>query len=636
MEFILSAPRAPRAAGALSSIVAATGAAFLTAVPAVAQTVLGPVVVTATREPLALARVAADVVLIDRATIEASSADSVEDLLRREGGLQVSRNGGPGQSAGVMIRGANVSQTVVLVDGVRIGSSTLGQVAFEGLSLLQIDHIEILRGPASSLYGADAIGGVVQIFTRRGGGASRLGASAAVGGYASGVADAHLSGAQGGFDYAASFGHEQSRGVSALLPGDPFGDYNPDRDGYSRESGQIRLGYTPAEGHHIGLNVLASHLDAQFDSAEYPPPTYTTPDASPDFRNHLTNWIGALDYRGQLTPTWAMTAQLSHDEETLKSGGNLVSRFVTRRDQATWQNAWTPIEGQQFVGVVEHIDERASADGYAGPVQRHNNALVLGYAGSFGAQSVQADVRYDDNSAYGSVTTGRLGWSMLLTPTLRVRALAGTTYRAPSFNDLYYPGYGIPDIQPEHGRSVEVGLVWQADDSAASVTLYQNRVRNLIVYQPDRSFCPADPAYDFGCAGNVDRARLQGATLTASHRWGGLHLSGTIDFLDAIDTTTGERLPRRADHQESVSADYAIGAWTVGAALLDVGARPDSGSTLADYATIDLSATWRFAPQWRAEAKLLNAGDRAYQPALYYQSLGRQAWIGVRYEGRGL
>ncbi|MBS0446276.1 MAG: TonB-dependent receptor [Proteobacteria bacterium] len=632
MEFNVPARHAPSGSRSLGLLVLST---LVASAAAQTTTSLSPVVVTATREPISLDRVAADVVVIDRDAIANSTADSVEDLLRREAGIQVSRNGGPGQSAGVSIRGANVSQTVVLIDGVRVGSSTLGQVAFEGISLTDIDHIEVLRGPGSSLYGADAVGGVVQIFTRRGGAASRFGAQAAVGGYASGQAEADLSGMHGDFDYSASVGHEQSKGVSALLPGDPFGNYNPDRDGYTRDTGQVRIGYAPAAGHHIGLNVIETHLNAQYDSGEFPPPNYVQ-DSTPDFRNHLTTSLAALDYRGTLSPTWTTTAQLSHEEEDLKSGGNLVSRYVTRRDQATWQNAWTPMQGQQFVGALEYIDERATADGYTGPVGRRNEAAVLGYAGTFGIQSLQADVRYDRNSVYGGVTTGRLGWSMALLPGLRVRALAGTTYRAPSFNDLYYPGYGVPTIQPEHGRSMEVGLNWQSGDTTASATAYRNLVRDLIVYQPDRSHCPSDPSYDFGCADNVDHARLQGVTLSGSERWGGFSLSGTIDFVDAIDTTLGQRLGRRAAHQESLTADYTSGTWSVGAALLDVGARPDGGSTLAAYATLDLQASWAFAPHWRAQAKLLNAGDRRYQPALGYQALGRQGWIGVRYEGQGL
>jgi vitamin B12 transporter len=161
-------------------------------------------------------------------------------------------------------------------------------------------------------------------------------------------------------------------------------------------------------------------------------------------------------------------------------------------------------------------------------------------------------------------------------------------------------------------------------------------VRDLIGYQADRSFCPPDPGYNFGCAGNTSRARLQGVTLTGSQRWAALKLRGSVDFLDAKDADTGQRLRRRAAHQESVSADYDLDAWTLGASVLRVGARPDGGVQLGSYATLDLSARWRFASQWQLEAKLLNATDRDVEPARDYQGLGRQAWVGVRFDGQGL
>ena len=160
-----------------------------------------------------------DIVVIDAETIRNTSADSLEDLIRRSTGMQLARNGGPGQSTGFFIRGASTNSTVVLVDGVRVGSATLGQAEFEALSLAQIEHIEVLRGPASSLYGADAVGGVVQIFTRRGDGPTRFSAAAEVGGYGSRHGDIGASGSAAGFDYAASLGRDSSHGVSAIAPG---------------------------------------------------------------------------------------------------------------------------------------------------------------------------------------------------------------------------------------------------------------------------------------------------------------------------------------------------------------------------------------------------------------------------------
>jgi vitamin B12 transporter len=637
------APCAPLAVRSLfaSAVIAAFAA------PAWSQTVLGPIVVTGSREPQPLDRVTADVLVIDAERIRNSTADSVEDLLRREAGVQVSRTGGPGQSASVFIRGAGSSNTVVLIDGVRIGSATLGQVEFESLSLSQIDRIEVLRGPGSSLYGADAVGGVVQIFTRRGEGAPRVTAHAAVGGKHSYEAQAGVSGGAGGFDYAASLGREGSRGVSALKPNDQFGNYNPDDDGYKRDTAQFKLGFSPMAEHRVGLSVVASHLNSQYDASEFVAPLFNA-DNTPDFRNKLNTEVIAFDYRGVISPAWTTTAQASHNNDDLKSGGTVMDRFRTQRDQFTWQNALKLGADQQLVVALEHLNEKAHSDSFINDVSRSNNAAVLVYTGSFGAQVLQADLRYDRNSVYGSNTTGRLGWSMEIARNLRVRALAGTTFRAPSFNELYFPGYGVDEtiaaayggkpVTPEKGRSFELGLNWREGVSEASATVYNNRVRDMIGYEVDNTLCPVTPThdYDFGCARNIGHVRLQGATLTGSTRFGALRMAGTVDFLDAKDADTDKRLTRRAAHQENLSGDYDLGAWTLGAAVLRVGARPDGSVQLAAYTTLDLRARWRFTPQWQLEAKLLNATNRDIEPARDYQSIGRQAWIGLRYDGRGL
>jgi vitamin B12 transporter len=601
--------------------------------PVLAQQVkLDPVVVTGVRQPLPLSRMAADVLVIDAERIANSTADSVEDLLRREAGLQVSRNGGPGMNAGILIRGAGVGNTVVLIDGVRIGSATLGQVTFESLSLAQIERIEVLRGPASSLYGADAAGGVVQIFTRRGLPGLQVHAKAAIGGYGSRDTALGLSGAQSGFDYALSLADESTDGVSALRPGDRFGNFNPDRDGVHRSAGQLALGFTPAAGHRVGISHTQSQLRSQYDDSQYLAPTYAQ-DATPDFRNRLDSSTTALDHRSQFGNQLTWTNHLAQSEDTLLTGAAVIDRFQTRRQQLTSQVGWAIDAQHHVVGAVEHLVEKASSTSYLADVARRNDALVLGYSGSLEGALLQVDVRRDQNSVYGGVTTARLGGSVTLVPGLRLRTLVGSTYRAPSFNDLYYPGYGIATITPEHGRSVEIGLSWKLADTELSATAYRNRMRDLIAYESDRSYCPAGSAYDYGCARNVNRARLTGLTLSGEHRWNDLSLNGTIDFLDAIDELTSARLPRRAAHQESLAGEYRLGDWTLGASVLRVGARPDGGKALDGYTTLDLKAHWRFAPQWRLEAKWLNATNRDVEPARDYQGLGRQGWLGVRFDG---
>jgi vitamin B12 transporter len=380
---------------------------------------------------------------------------------------------------------------------------------------------------------------------------------------------------------------------------------------------------------------MQTRLNAQYDGAEFNPPDFTA-DASPDFRNRLKTRVASLDYRGRPAQAWTATLQWARYVDDLTTGGATITHFVTRREQATWQNALKLSADHQLMLAYEHLSERAISTVFAGDAQRRNHAGVVGYSGVMGAHSVQADVRRDVNSVYGGNTTGRVGYAFELATGVKLRALAGSSFRAPTINDLYYPGYGVASVRPERGRSVELGVNWERGSSRVSATVYRNRVRDLIGYQPDRRECPPDPAYDFGCADNVSQARLQGATLAAFQRWGSFAVRATVDLLDARDLTTGERLARRAAHQETLALDYEPGDWRMGASALFVGSRPDGGVVLGGYSTLDLRASWRFLPRWRVEARLLNAFDRRIEPVLDYQGLGRQAWIGLRYEGQGL
>jgi vitamin B12 transporter len=588
--------------------------------------------VIGTRAPTALDRVVADVVVIDRDRIRASSADSIEDLLRREGGMQMSRNGGPGQTAGIFIRGSSSSNTLVLIDGVRVGSATLGQTDLAAISLGQVDRIEIMRGPGSSLYGADAIGGVVNIVTRRGDGAPYLRANVAGGNRASGEGYVALSGSGEGFDYALSASGETTNGVSAILPGDAFGLYNPDDDGFDRWGLSLASGYSWRKGHRIGLSYTASRLRSQFDSAEYPPPNFL-PDASPDFRNRMLTQLTVLEYQGEWSSAWSHLLRASYQTDQTDSGANLISTYDTTRRQLTAQTTWTPNGEHQVVAAIDLLTESIRSTDYRAP-DRDNTGLVLGYTGRFGAQKLQADLRWDHNSVYDNQTTGKLGWGMDLAEGWSVRAVAGTAFRAPTFNDLYFPGFGVATLQPERSRSIEAGLDYKAAMTSLAATAYYNKVSDLIGYQPDPAQCPR--GFPFGCAGNTARALLQGITLQGLQQWGDFQFTLALDWLNAKDRDTDATLPRRAANQQTFAVDYNVGPWQLGGTVLRVGQRPDAGVLLPAYTLLNLNARWRFERVWQLEARLQNATDRDYQPARDYQDAGRQFWIGLRYDGKGL
>lgn len=588
--------------------------------------------VIGTRAPAALGSVVSDVVVIDRDRIRASSADSIEDLLRREGGMQASRNGGPGQTAGLMIRGSSSSSTLVLIDGVRIGSATLGQTDLAAISLGQVERIEIMRGPGSSLYGADAIGGVVNIVTRRGDGAPYLRGNIAGGNHASGEGYAALSGSNAGFDYALSVSGETTNGVSAVRPGDLWGIYNPDDDGFSRYGLSLAGGYSWQQGQRIGISYSGSRLRSKFDSAEFLPPNFL-PDASPDFRNRLDTQLTTLQYQGTLSTEWTNLLRASYQTDQLESGANVISTYNTTRRQFTAQTTWQASAQHQLVGAIDYLDESVYSSDYQAP-SRDNTGLVLGYTGRFGAQKLQADLRWDHNSAYDNQTTGKLGWGMDIADGWSVRAVAGTAFRAPTFNDLYYPGYGVATLQAERSRSIEAGVNYKAAMTSLAATAYYNKVSDLIGYQADPNLCP--PGFPFGCAGNTARALLQGITMQGLQQWGNFQFTLALDWLNAKDRDTDEQLPRRAANQQTFAVDWTEGPWQLGGTVLRVSQRPDAGVLLPAYALLNLNARWRFERFWQIEARLQNATGRDYQPARDYQDVGRQFWIGLRYDGKGL
>lgn len=596
--------------------------------------------VVGSRESAPVAWATSDVVVIDAAKLRDSLADSLEDVLRREAGLQLSRNGGPGQSAALLARGMGASGLVVLIDGVRVGSASLGQFGFESLPLASIERIEVLRGAGSSLWGSDALGGVVLITTKKGSSAAaQVAGHALVGSLGTRAMSAQVSGqvgastpaAAGVWDYAAGASTERSHGINAVVPGDAFGQHNPDRDGHTRRHAQGRVGYTPVPGHRIGVSLLASKLNAQYDGADFDPVTFA-PDASADFRNRQSLSTAALDYRGPLSATWTQTARWAQSRDDLTTGGAFQSRFVTRRDQLSWQHRLQPSASLQWLAALERMTEAVASTSFLQTESRRQHAATVGMVATEGSHTLQGDARWDHVSTLGSVATWRLGWRTALSASWSVRASLGTAFRAPSFNDLYFPGYGVSTLRPERSRNIELGTTWRDQNQEASATVYRMTVRDLIGYQPLATLCPADPAYSFGCAGNTQRARLQGATLAGTQRLGAWMVGAHLDLLDATDADSGQRLARRAAHQGGFRVDWTQGPWSSGLHGLRVGSRPDGGSNLPAYNLFDAVVRWAFLPDWRVEAKVNNLGNTQYQPVRDYLAPGRTWALTLRYQ----
>jgi len=591
---------------------------------------MAAVLVTAARTPQSAVDVLSDHVVISAEEIERSGATNVIDLLQKQRGIEVNRNGGPGAASQVFIRGGDARQSVVLVDGVRIGSSTTGTANWTALPLGNVERIEIIYGPLATMYGADAIGGVVQIFTRRGTGPASVYAGVLAGSDKTRAAVFGLSGASAGansIEYGFTLTQDEDAGISATRPG--LSSHNPDRDGYRKDSFTGRLGMVLAKGHEAGILYLHSHLKAQYDAG-----ASAFDSRSVQNLDNISLWS-----KHQLTPNWRVSLQASEADDKALTLANAsttgTSRIETRQHDYSMQNDIALGSDLLQVLLERRTEAVVSSSIPAKTSDRSTNSVALAYSLKRGAHLGSASVRRDDSSVYGAEVTGALGYGYRITQALRANVSAGTSFRAPTFNELYFPNFGVPTNQPEKGKNIEAGLYYSQNSTELSAVAYRNHLTDLLV---NTTVCPIRPdLYKTGCSYNVARASLDGVTIGGRTRVGTVDLHGAMDFQDPRDESTGKSLIRRAKRHAKFGAEYSAGALVAGLGVQLSGRRFDdtaNRNTLGGYGLLNLYGSWRFAHDWSAVVKFNNVTDKNYELARYYATSGAQVFAGIRYGAR--
>ncbi|HYD62254.1 MAG TPA: TonB-dependent receptor [Noviherbaspirillum sp.] len=601
------------------AIAVAISAAF-TVSAAAQEKKLESVVVTATRSPQIAKEVLADNVVITAEDIAKSGGTSLADVLQRQRGIEISRNGGPGAQSSVFIRGTDNKQNVVLVDGVRVGSSTSGGASWNAIPLSQIDRVEIVYGPLSTMYGADAVGGVIQIFTKQGSGAPAPTVSVGAGTYDTRNAEAGVSGSSEGFRYSLRAAHERSDGFSATKPGN-F-SFNADRDGYRNTSGSGQFSYQVAKDHELGATFLHSLLKSQFDSG----PTQ-------DDRARTTVAAYSLYAKNKILPNWNSHVQLSRSADHSTNDASFGhTEFDTDLTTISWQNNFSVGASDVFQLIAEHRKEEVDSTEAALVRERTTNALAAAYQLRRGAHLGALSLRADDNSQFGTRTTGNVSYGYRLTSALRVNAAAGTSFRAPTFNELYFPRFGIPTLRPEKGKNMEVGLYYDDGKSQYSAVYFRNRLTDLLVFAP---VCPVNPAaFPIGCTYNVNEALLTGLSLGASTTVGSFTLRGSLDIQDPKDETTGRQLARRAKKHGTFAVDHKAGALTTGGELVFSSDRFDDANNrnrLGGYGLLNLHAGYDLTKDWNLFARWNNVLDKNYELTRLYNTAGSNLFVGLRY-----
>ena len=569
------------------------------------------VTVTASRQVETVDRTLAAVEIIERESIVRSQARDVLELLRSHPGVDIARSGGPGQQTSVFLRGTNSNHVLVLIDGVRVAASNTGAYTFEHLPLAHIERIEIVRGPRAALYGSDAIGGVIQIFTRSGPGSHAL---LSAGSYRHLEAAAgHGIGDQNSSLYL-SASRRDFRGFSATNPGISFG-HDPDRDGTDSTRFALAARHRFSDTLSGTLSVLGSDADIEFDQGESRQ------------RDHSI----ALALKHQISARWTQDLRAGTARNNLETPA-FDARFHSQRRQLDWlHDLELDAQTQLGFGVNALRDQGYSADlagNRAYGATRDSLGGYLRLARSFETLRLDGSARYDDYDGFGGELTGQLGlgWTF---DTTTVFASFGEGFRAPNLNELFSPGFGgffagNPALEPERSRSLEVGArVDLADAGQIEMQVYRSRIRDLIAFEGGDMFQ----------AINVARADIDGAEWSWRLKGEAWQARFSQSWADPENALTGAPLLRRARHKTGVEADYTVSArLSVGTELSHTGRRADVGGVvLGDYTLIALRGRLRFADGWAVEARLDNLGDADYELIDGYNTAGRSAQLSLRY-----
>lgn len=580
---------------------------------------LDPIVVTATRSPERVSDLVAEVTVLDRAALDRYEGRTLVEILAQTPGLQLSSNGGLGKSSSLFVRGLEARHVLLLIDGVRVGSATLNTASLDNLPLDTIERIEIVRGPMSSLYGSNAMAGVVQIFTRRGKAGVRGNARVSVGSDGYRIASGGVSYGTPAFDLNAQIQRQQTDGFSATNPSVRFGNHDPDDDGFRQNAGSLRAGWNINSKWRLDGLWLESQGRTHYDDGP-----------NVDARADLLTRVLSLQLDGQVTERWRTKLAVGRSSDSfdvLASAGGPTRLGSIRTDQtqiSLENNIELPV-GEALI-LVERIDQDVAREN--GPFsvnERTIDAFALGWSASTGPHDWSASLRRDRNSQFGGKTTGALAYAWAFTQRWNVGGSWGTSFTAPSFNQLYFPGFGNPDLLPEEGRHSELFLGWRTGAHNLRLTGFEHRYDGFISGGPQPS--------------NIPTVRIRGTSLA----WGGTFqstkLSASYDHLDPTNTTAGGRnegklLPRRAEQSIKLGADWAAGNWKMGSSLIAYSHRYSNTANtirLGGYAVIDLRADRKLSREWTLGLRLNNIADKPYETAFGYNQAGRQGFITLRW-----
>lgn len=558
------------------------------------------IVVTSSRLAETANETAVATTVFTREDIETLQPSSVPDILNRAPGVQVGQTGGRGSQPGLYVRGTKSAQTLVLVDGVRINGADSGSAALEMLAPEQIERIEIVRGPRSAVYGSDAIGGVIQIFTRRGEQGLQPTLHLGFGSNKTWERSAGISGGNDKTSFNLSLSSEDTNGIDRTTF--PAAGPDGDRDAYRNNSVNLALHHSLNDRVDLGFSVLDQRGETEYDmgfAGDHPYDEFQLSTASTyaDF---------------SLSSVWAMRVDLGHVESRRVNkydDNNSEFSFNTYRDTAAVINTFSLTDAQQLLVGADWYQEKLSTEQDFAETERWNRAAFVQHQFDSEMFSTELGVRYDKNEIFGSENS----WNGALTVPVNDRNdlvfSYGEGFRAPSFVDLYYPGYANPDLQPERSKTYE--LQWRSDiarNTRLQAAIYQTDIDDAIVL--DSNFIPE----------NIGSARIEGAEVSLSHRWHDWRAELAADIINPVDRTTDKQLVRRSKRTLDLDVDRQLGEFSLGGNWhIASSSWDDAGNTrkIPGYALLNLRAGWQATDEFDFRLTVDNVFDKDYSSAFY-------------------
>lgn len=569
---------------------------------------LETITVTATRTEQGLNNALASVVVIDRTDIESIQPASTLELLSNVAGVDISQQGGRGQSSSVFIRGTNSNHTLVLVDGIRISSATLGSSDLQSIAPAQIERIEIVKGPRAAIWGSDAIGGVIQIFTRK---AAGLSAEVNIGSESYKQASATIGFTHGDGSSSITVSHEEADGFDVLDGADD------DKDGFEHTSFTATGEQNISEQLQLTYLLQSNKSDNEYDNSF---------GGNDQVESDNYAWFVGANYQWSEQDSLSVKFGQNQDSSlNYKEGADSDSLFETNRDQLFVQNTTTLENATLVTYGVDFIKESIETTGadYTATERNLIGAFVYGQK-QVEQFSIEGALRYDDIEDIDSEATYNLGLGYDLTDSTKLAVNHSTGFKAPTFNDLYYPFGGNPDLESETSETTEVLLKQSLENGALGISLYQTEVENMIAWAPLPSgvWTPQ----------NINNADIEGAEIELTVTHNALTHDFSLAYIDTEDKATGEQLARRAREHFSYAVSADMGEIDFNVSFSYKGDRMDRGTKLDAYTLVNAKIGYDVTDAVSLNFKVNNLFDEDYTTANNYRTQGQTFYFGVSYQ----